>query len=53
MDSIQIFDNSTHKVGRNVLINRLNVLNGHIKFEWMNLSIETFKLRVKNVFIKQ
>ena len=24
MDSIQIFDNSTHKVGRNVLINRLN-----------------------------
>ena len=53
MDSIQIFDNSTHKVGRNVLINRLNVLNGHIKFDWMNLSIKTFKLRVKNVFLKQ
>ena len=32
MDSIQIHDNSTHKVGRDVLINRLSVLNGHIKY---------------------
>ena len=32
------------------LINRLNVLNGHIKFEWMNLSMEGFKIKVKNLF---
>jgi hypothetical protein len=44
---IRITDNSRHKVGRNNLINRLNVLNEVIKYEWLNLSIDASNLRCK------
>jgi hypothetical protein len=44
----RIADNSRQKVGQNNLTNRLNVLNGAIKYEWLNLSIDLFKLRCKS-----
>ena len=32
------------------LINRLNVLNGKIKYDWLNLLSETFKIKMKTYF---
>jgi hypothetical protein len=48
-----ITDNSIHKVVRNNLINRLNVLNGAINYEWLNLSLDVFKLRRKSVYLSK
>ena len=46
-----IFDMSSHKVGKILLTNRLNVLNGRIKYEWLNLTTESFKIKMKNIFL--
>ena len=45
-----INDWSNIKVGKNILCNRLNVLNRHINFDWLNLSLTSFKLTVKAFF---
>ena len=43
----RIFDKSTHKIGKN----KINMLNGRIRYDWMNLTKEAFKLKCnKNNF---
>ena len=48
---VMIVDNSTHKVGRNNLINRLNTINGKVKYEWLNQSLDSYKVKCKSLFL--
>ena len=50
-ETFQINDFSRIKVGRNIMCNRLTVLNHQIKLDWLNLSLTTFKLKVKSLFL--
>ena len=40
------------KIGNNIPVNRFSVLNGRIQLNWLNLSREAFKLKIKSVFLK-
>ena len=44
---LYIFENSTNKTEKNILINRLNMLNGKIAHSWLNLSVESSKINSK------
>ena len=46
-----ITDNSRIKIGSNIMCNRLKVLNDKINFYWLNLSLNTFKLKMKEIFL--
>ena len=46
----QINDYSNIKIGKNVICNRLNVLNNVIELDWLNLSLISFKLKMKSLF---
>ena len=41
------WDTSRLKVGKNKLVNRMTVVNGLIKHEWMNNSLNSFKIKCK------
>ena len=47
----QINDVSRIKIGKNILCNRLTILNRLIKLDWLNLSLIAFKLRAKSIFL--
>ena len=42
---------NTFKVGLNSLANRLAYLNNEIPLEWLNKSIETFKIHCKKLYL--
>ena len=44
---INVFDKSTIRVGKNMLVNRLTILNDQTKY----LSINTYKVKCKNLFL--
>ena len=46
-----INDCSKLLVGRNIISNRLTVLNNQGDLDWLNLSLNSFKLRVKDLFL--
>ena len=48
---VQIFDNSKLKIGKNIIMNRLTCLNRSIKYDWLNLSLNGYKLKVKELFL--
>ena len=48
---VDIVGNSNTKVGKNLLVNRLVLINDKIKFDWLNLSLDGFKLKCKNIFL--
>ena len=50
-DIILIADESKNRIGKNIFINRLNILNGKVKLDWMNLSYDAYKLKCKNLFL--
>ena len=52
-DTFQIINTSNTKVGRNIICNRLTVLNNQIKLNWLNLSMTAFKLKAKSIFLTQ
>ena len=49
---IKVFNTSRFKIGGNIMVNRFHILNGKILFEWLNLSLESFKIRCKELFFK-
>ena len=51
MNTVQIIDKSRLRIGRNVLMNRLPILNNEINFDWLNLSLNSFKLKSKSLFM--
>ena len=50
-DMFHINDFSNIKIGKNVMCNRLTILNRLIKLDWLNLSLNAFKLKAKNIFL--
>ena len=50
-EMFQISNCSNIKIGRNIMCNRLTVLNLQIKLDWLNLSLTAFKLKSKLTFL--
>ena len=48
---LYLVDMSNLRVGRNILVNRLSVLNNQIKHDWMNCSLKTYKVKCKTLFL--
>ena len=46
-----INDYSKLLVGRNIISNRLTVLNKQVELDWLNLSLNSFKLKIKDLFL--
>ena len=46
--------NSTNRlrVGNNALSNRLNTINGKVDLNWLSLSLESYKIRCKKLFLQ-
>ena len=42
---------NNYKIGNNLLVNRLSILNNLMPLDWLNLSYESYKLKVKEKFI--
>ena len=42
---------STYKIGKNFITNRLTIINNKIPYEWLNMSLNTFKLKCKSLFL--
>ena len=51
MKMFHINDCSKLLVGRNIVSNRLNVLNNQIDLDWLNLSLNSFELKVKELYL--
>ena len=51
VDFIQIIDTSRLKIGKNIIMNRLSILSRLIKYDWLNLSLNSFKIKVKDLFM--
>ena len=43
---------NVRKVGINCLANRLTVINNKIPLDWLNLSLNTYKINCKKLFLK-
>ena len=52
VENVQIIDISRMRVGKNVLTNRLSVINNKIEYKWLNLSKDAFKIKCKDLFLK-
>ena len=44
---VNFFDQSNFKAGKNLLSNRFIILNGSLKYEWLNLLLNSFKIKYK------
>ena len=40
-----------YKVGSNLLVNRLSALNNTIELAWLNLSLNSFKIKCKELLL--
>ena len=49
--NFEITNNSNYRVGNNILSNRLSCINKKIPLEMLNLTIESFKIRCKTMFL--
>ena len=47
---IYFFKTNRYKIGNNLLSNRLNILNGSITYDMLNLNYAQYKLKVKEMF---
>ena len=50
-DTVKFFNTKSYKIGDNLLANRFTVLNGKIKFDWLNLPFNSYKLKCKETFL--
>ena len=50
-DFVYQFNNLRLKIGKNKLVNRLPIITGLLKHDWMNLSLNSFKVRCKNFLL--
>ena len=51
-EKFQVFNISTYKVGRNLLVNRFKSLNNKINLSWFNDSYNTFKVKCKQLLLQ-
>ena len=47
------FDTHNYEAGKNTLLNILSQLNNKIEKQWLGLSLETFKVKCKRLFLQQ
>ena len=50
---VRVTDVSNIKVGKNILMNRLTVINNEIDYNWLNLSSISYKLKCKSLFLSK
>ena len=50
-DKIQVFKQLNYKVGNNLMVNRLINLNNKIPYSWLNESLNTFKVKCKQLLL--
>ena len=50
-ETAKFFDTKNYKIGSNILSNRFIILNGKIKYDWLNLPFNSFKLKCKELFL--
>ena len=50
-DSVNFVDTKTYKIGNNILANRFTILNGKVKFDWLNLPFNSYKMKCKEIFL--
>ena len=48
---VQINDVSNLRIGRNSLMNRMNCINNKVDYNWLNKSIDSFKILCKLTFL--
>ena len=48
--SVNVFDKSNLKVGKNLQVNRFNIISNKIDYQWLNMSLDTLKIWWKNLF---
>ena len=41
-----------YEAGKNILLNRFTELNNMIDKNWLNYSLETFKIKCKSIFLR-
>ena len=46
-----ITPSGNYKIGNNILSNRLSVLNNKIELDWLNQSLQSFKITCKKIFL--
>ena len=51
-EKVQIFNVSNYKVGQNLIVNRFRPLNNKINFNWLNESLDSFKVKCKNLLLQ-
>jgi hypothetical protein len=44
-------DLSKYRIGKNLITNRLNILNNKIPYDWFNESFQSFKIKCKSLFL--
>ena len=49
--SFSILKSNKRKVGLNLLANRLSALNGKIRLDWLNCSLDSFKVKCKKLML--
>ena len=50
--SANFFSRSNYEQGKNILLNRIAHLNNKINKSWLNLSMDSFKVKCKELFLK-
>ena len=50
--NFEVQNHSTYKVGNNILSNRLSILNKKITLDMLNLSLESYKIKCKALFLQ-
>ena len=50
-ETVKFIDTKNYKIGNNILSNRFIILNGKIKYDWLNLPFNSFKLKCKELFL--
>ena len=48
---VRLFDTSIIRIVKNILLNRLTIINNQIEYDWLNKSLNSFKLICKLLFL--
>ena len=50
-ESVKFVDTKSYKIGNNILANRFPILNFKVKFDWLNLPFNSYKMKCKEIFL--
>ena len=52
IQTVNFFTRQNYETGKNILLNRLSHLNNKINVTWLDLSLNTFKIKCKTLFLQ-